>query len=187
MRQSSVLELPGLTLEGQGVESHATRFDLECHLREEGEVLRGVFVYNTDLFEQTTIERLVVNFETLLQSIAANPTEAVASLRLLRAEDERQLLYGWNETWSEFPQGVVHELFAQQVERTPHDTAVVFDDVSLTYEELNRRSNLLASYLQSKGVGCGYGSGRDAGTLGGNAGGSAGRVKGRRRVSAARP
>ena len=184
---SSVLELPGLTLEGQELESHATRFDLECLLREEGEVLRGVFVYNTDLFDHTTIQRMVVNFETLLHSIAANPAEAVASLRLLRAEDERQLLYGWNETYTEFPQEVVHELFARQVERTPHHTAVVFEDVSLTFLELNRRSNLLASSSAKNGRRGGYDRGCDARTLCGNAGGSAGSVKGWRRVSAARP
>ena len=149
----SALELPGLTLERQGGESRTTRFDLECHLWEEEQVLRGVFVYNTDLFDQMTIERLVVNYQTLLQSIVADATVAVASLRLLRAEDERQLLYEWNETSSEEPQGVVHELFAQQVKRTPHQTAVVFDDVSLTFAELDQRSNVVASYLQSKGVG----------------------------------
>ena len=112
-----------------------------------------MFVYNTDLFEQATIERLVMNYETLLQSIATDATAAVASLRLLREEDERQLLYGWNETSTEYPQGVVHELFARQVERTPHQTALVFGDVSLTFEELDQRSNLLANFLQGKGVG----------------------------------
>ena len=77
---SNALELPGLRLEGEGVESRATRFDLECYLWEAGEVLGGVFVYNTDLFEQTTIERLAANYQTLLQSIVADATEAVASL-----------------------------------------------------------------------------------------------------------
>ncbi len=149
---ASALELPGLTLEGQALESRVTRFDLECHLRDDGDVLRGIFVYNTDLFDQTTIERLVANFETLLQSIVANPAEAVASLRLLRAEDERQLLYGWNDTYEEFPAGAVHELFARQVARTPQETAVVFEDVSLTYLELDQRSNRLAAHLQSMGV-----------------------------------
>ena len=148
----TALELPGLRLEGEGVESQATRFDLEFHLWETGQVLSGVFVYNTDLFEQMTIERLAANYKTLLQSIVANPTEAVASLRLLREEDERQLLYGWNETSTEYPQGVVHELFAQQVARTPHQIALVFGDVSLTFEELNQRSNRVASYLRREGV-----------------------------------
>ena len=150
---SSVLELPGLTIEKQELESHVTRVDLECHLWEEGEVLRGGIVYNTDLFDHATIQRMAVNFQTLLQSIAANPTEAVASLRLLRAEDEQQLVYGWNETYTEFPHEVVHELFARQVERTPHHTAVVFEDVSLTFLELNRQSNQLATHLQGMGVG----------------------------------
>ena len=53
----------------------------------------------------------------------------------------------------EYPQGLVHKLFTQQVERTPHAIAVVFDDVSLTFAEVNRRGNLLASYLQGRGVG----------------------------------
>ena len=47
----------------------------------------------------------------------------------------------------------MHELFAQQVERTPHTSAVVFEEVTLTFAELHQRSNLLANYLQSKGVG----------------------------------
>jgi amino acid adenylation domain-containing protein len=83
----------------------------------------------------------------------ANPAAAVASLRLLRAEDERRLLYGWNDTCTEFPRELVHELFARQVERTPNHTAVIFQDVSLTFLELNRRSNLLATHLQGMGVG----------------------------------
>ncbi|HEU4507795.1 MAG TPA: amino acid adenylation domain-containing protein [Pyrinomonadaceae bacterium] len=131
----------------------ATRFDLECHLWDADDVLPGVFIYNTDLFDEATIQRMAVNFETLLRSIVANPSEAVASLRLLRPEDERQLLYGWNDTSTEFPQELVHEMFERQVERTPDHIAVVFEDVSLTYLELNRRSNLLATRLRSMGIG----------------------------------
>jgi aspartate racemase len=147
------LELPGLTLQEQELEMNVTRFDLECHLWEDGELLRGLFIYNTDLFDHTTIQRMVVNFETLLHSIVANPGEGVASLRLLSPDDERQLLYGWNDTSVEVPQLPVHELFERQVERTPHDTAVVFEDVSLTFLELNQRSNRLAARLQRMGVG----------------------------------
>ncbi|HET9394592.1 MAG TPA: condensation domain-containing protein, partial [Nitrospiraceae bacterium] len=149
----NVLELPGLRLEGEGGESRTTRFDLECHVWEEGQVLRGAFVYNTNLFEQPTIERLVVNYQTLLQSIVADPTEAVTSLRLLRVEDERQLLYGWNETATEYAAGMVHELFAAQAAQHPKAVAIVFENRQLTYEELNRRANQLAHHLQALEVG----------------------------------
>jgi non-ribosomal peptide synthetase component F len=76
----SELHLPGLSLGVQEFVTGATRFDLECFLREEGGELRGIFVYNTDLFAQQTIESLLHHFEHLLETVVANPTERVSDL-----------------------------------------------------------------------------------------------------------
>ena len=63
------------------------------------------------------------------------------------------ILYDWNDTDVEYPEDkTIHQLFEEQVERTPDAIAVVFEDQSLTYRQLNQRSNQLAHYLQTLGV-----------------------------------
>ena len=63
------------------------------------------------------------------------------------------MLYEWNDTGDEFPADkCIHELFEEQVDRTPDATAVVFEETSLSYAELNRRANRLAHYLSELGV-----------------------------------
>ena len=74
-------------------------------------------------------------------------------LPLLSEEERRRVLYEWNETGVEYPDNkCIHELFEEQVKKTPKAEAVVFEDASLSYEELNRRANRLAHYLRELGV-----------------------------------
>jgi non-ribosomal peptide synthetase component F len=81
------LELPGLTLSPLKLDLEVTRFDLECHLWERPEGLRGLLIYSTDLFEEETIERMGGHFQTLLAGIAADPDCAIAALPLLTEEE----------------------------------------------------------------------------------------------------
>lgn len=71
----------------------------------------------------------------------------------LSESDENKILYGWNETRVEYPDVRVHELFEQQVARTPDAIAIVFGDRTLTYRELNERANQVAHFLIERGVG----------------------------------
>ncbi|MBD2016421.1 amino acid adenylation domain-containing protein [Microcoleus sp. FACHB-53] len=161
------LELPGLTLSPLTIDFKTTRFDLEFHLWDasggfrslwgeewkHSEGIRGVVVYNTDLFDAATITRMVGHFTTLLEGIVANPQTRVASLPLLLDAERQQLLGEWNDTVADYPQNrCIHQLFEEQVEHNPNAIAVIFDDKSLTYQELNSRSNQLAHYLQKQGV-----------------------------------
>ena len=162
------LELPGLTLSPLTIDFKTTRFDLEFHLWEasEGfrslwgekweysEGIRGVVVYSTNLFDEATITRMLGHFKTLLEGIVANPQTTIADLPLLSPAERYQLLVEWNDTLADYPQDYcIHQLFEEQVERTPDATAVIFEDKQLTYQELNRRSNQLAHHLQKLGVG----------------------------------
>ncbi|MBO1348049.1 MAG: amino acid adenylation domain-containing protein [Hormoscilla sp. GUM202] len=116
--------------------------------------LIGYWEYNCDLFSAATIRRAIGHFQTLLSAIVANPGARVGSLPLLTAAERHQLLVEWNDTQAEYPQDkCVHQLFEQQVERTPDAVAVVFEGEQLTYRELNAQANQLAHYLQSLGVG----------------------------------
>ncbi|MEG4342108.1 amino acid adenylation domain-containing protein [Microcoleus sp. A003_D6] len=108
--------------------------------------------YNTDLFDSQTIERWMKHWQTLLESIIANPEQRVWDLPLLKSAELKQLLVEWNDTQTGYPHHCIHELFEAQVERTPDAVAVMFGDQNLTYRELNTKANQLAHYLQKLGV-----------------------------------
>ena len=130
------------------------RFDLEVNYWEIPGGLEGVWCYNSDLFDATTITRIGEHFQTLLQAIVANQEMRISELPLLSPAQRHQLLVEWNDTQVDYPHDLcIHELFEQQVERNPDAVAVAFEEQQLTYHELNCRANQLAHYLQSLGVG----------------------------------
>ena len=93
-------------------------------------------------------------FKTLLEGIVANPQTRIADLPLLSEAELHQLLVEWNDTQVDYPQAqCIHQLFEEQVERSPTPVAVIFENKQLTYRELNSRSNQLAHHLQKLGVG----------------------------------
>jgi amino acid adenylation domain-containing protein len=79
--------------------------------------------------------------------------QRIANAPALTERERRRILYEWNNTPAEFPDVCVHELFEQQVDRSPDAVAVVFKQRRLTYSELNQRANQVAHYLQKRGVG----------------------------------
>ncbi|BAZ22952.1 amino acid adenylation domain-containing protein [Kalymmatonema gypsitolerans NIES-4073] len=110
--------------------------------------------YDTVRFEEDTIRRMLGHLQTIFSAIADNPVAAVGELPLLSEAELHQLLVEWNETATEYPTDkCIHQLFEQQVERTPQSVAVVFDTKQLTYQQLNQRANQLAHHLQTLGVG----------------------------------
>ena len=109
--------------------------------------------YNTDLFNISTVERIAGNHQTLLESILINPQQAISQLPLLTEIEEYQLLVDWNNTKKEYPlDKCIHQLFEEQVIKTPDAIAVEWEGEKLTYQELNQRANQLANYLQKMGV-----------------------------------
>ena len=116
--------------------------------------------YNTNLFDAETIRRRMAELATLLEGIVADPDRSIATLPLLPVS-EQNILAQWNQTEASYPQDIcIHQLIEAQVDRTPDAIAVVFEDArserlcqrQLTYQELDRRSNQLAHYLQTLGV-----------------------------------
>ena len=147
------LTLPSLTLSSISEDSQTTIFDLSLDLFESSSVLEGVLEYSTDLFEADTIERMVGHFQVLLEAIVAQPEKLISELPLLTEDERQQLLFQWNDNQAEYPVDKgIHQLFEEQVERTPNAVAVVFNDRSLTYQQLNDRANQLARLLQNLGL-----------------------------------
>ncbi|HZR43344.1 MAG TPA: amino acid adenylation domain-containing protein [Ktedonobacteraceae bacterium] len=149
----STLELPDLTVSYLPIEESVARFDIEMHLWETHDGLRGRLIYNTDLFAPATIKRMMTHFENLLQSIVQNPTQRLSALRLLTEAEQKILLQGGNKASATYPvKQPLHVLFEQQVREQPDAVALVFEDKQLTYGELDRRATKLAHYLRQLGV-----------------------------------
>jgi amino acid adenylation domain-containing protein len=147
-------ELPGLSIAPfPGAEATTAKFELTLFAIERPDGLRLVFEYNTDLFEKATIERMGRHLHTLLQGIVADPSKPVAELPIFDDAERTQLLHGWNET-REYPiETCIHQLFEEQVKRVPNNVALVFEGETMSYAELNARSNRVARYLNRRGVG----------------------------------
>ena len=144
----------GWSLTRMDVETNTAKLDLSLALTDRPEGLIGCFEYSTDLFDKSTIVRMVGHWQSLLESIAENPEQYLAELPLLIVSELQQLLVEWNTTQTVYPRDLcIHQLFEAQVERTPDDVAVIYEDTQLTYRELNSKANQLAHYLRQLGVG----------------------------------
>ncbi len=148
----------GWTLRPLILNTGTSNMDLMLSLDERAEGLVGYFEYNSDLFDAATIQRMVGHFQTVLEAVVKNPEQKIWELPLLTAAEKQQLQI-WNDTRADYPLDTcLHELFAQQVERSPDAVAVILDGLegtcpALTYRELNQRANQVARYLKTQGVG----------------------------------
>lgn len=152
---AQTIELPGLSVgKIEDVLEVTAKFDLTLTITGRKGGLSAEWEYNTDLFDEATIVRMAEHWQLLLAAVVADSTQPVGELLLLTERERHQLLVEWNNTQASYPkERSIHQLFAEQVERTPDSIAVTFEEASLTYRELNTRANQLAHYLQTLGVG----------------------------------
>ncbi|HEX9940428.1 MAG TPA: condensation domain-containing protein, partial [Thermoanaerobaculia bacterium] len=149
----AVLDLPGLVLAPAESAGPAAKFDLTLSLAETGGQLLGSLDYATDLFDAATARRLAERFSQLLAEAVAAPDLPLGRLPLLTREERRQL-QEWNDSAAALPQDVcLHDLTADQAERTPEAVAVVFAGRQLTYRQLAQQAGRLARHLRTLGVG----------------------------------
>ena len=146
------LRLGELALETMALDQRVAQFDLSLIMAEVGGGLRACLEYNTDIFDEHTITQIARQFQILIEGIVADPGQQVSSLPLLSDEDRRQLLVEWNDTSRDYPESCIHELFEEQVARTPEQVAAIFGEQRVSYRELNERANQLAHHLRSLGV-----------------------------------
>ena len=132
----------GWKLAHMEVQTPGAEVDLMLDLQESPHGWLARCVYRPDLFEEASIARMAGHWQTLLESIVADPTQPLARLPLLTAGERHQLLVEWTATRREYPdaQGV-HQLFEAQVQRSPTALAAVCDGQQVSYQELNRQAN----------------------------------------------
>jgi amino acid adenylation domain-containing protein len=145
--------IPGVKLSFLDLHSGTAKFDFDLMGVEEGGGLGGIAEYDADLFDPSTVDRLIAMWETLLRGALAAPERPLSDLPLLGEGALHQLLTEWNDTAVDFPRDAcLHDLFEQRAEEAPEAPAVIFTEESLTYRELLDRARELAARLRSLGV-----------------------------------
>ncbi|MEV6443363.1 non-ribosomal peptide synthase/polyketide synthase [Amycolatopsis sp. NPDC051716] len=145
--------LAGLTAGELTLPMTTAGFDLSVEFEEGPDGLRGLLNYNTDLFDAATMRRFAEHLTVLLTAVVADPDRPVDALPLLPAAERDLVVETWNATDRPVPDTTVVELFEAQAARTPHATALVCGDTTLTFAELNARANRAARVLVSRGAG----------------------------------
>ncbi|HEU5229305.1 MAG TPA: amino acid adenylation domain-containing protein [Ktedonobacteraceae bacterium] len=143
-----------VTFEPFESENNAAIHDLYISATETAQGIDCLVRYSTDIFERSTIMRLLEHWQTLMEGIVADPRQRVSAVSMLNEAEYRQIVTEWNDTVVDYPlQSVYQQLFSAQVQRTPQAPAVTYCGKTLSYQELDLLSNRLAHALRERGVG----------------------------------
>lgn len=136
------------------IDSHngTSKFDLTLGLTEMPEGLHGIFEYNTDLFDATTIDRMATHFRQLLEGVVADANRRLSDLPMLGNDEQSQVLSFGEGERVDGPPSCFHRRFETIVAKNPDAVAVAWGKERITYGELNRRANRLARELQARCV-----------------------------------
>ncbi|MDR2406985.1 MAG: condensation domain-containing protein, partial [Bacteroidales bacterium] len=135
------------------IDYNVAKFDLTTFLYDNGDNITGAFNYATSLFSQKTIQSYVNVFKNLLVQISILDLtdckqKKIKDFCFLNTQTYNQIVYEWNRTQRSYLSNrTIHSIFEEQVEKTPDNIAVIYENIRLTYKELNERSNQLAAYL----------------------------------------
>ncbi len=143
--------MDGLQVRSYPIKTQVSKFDITLNLWEsEDGGLSGSVQYNTDLYKSGTIERFIGHYNNLLSSVLLDSRVVIGKINYIGEAERDSLLYGFNTTRCLYPmEKTLPCLFEAQVITHPDALAVVYEGISLTYKELNARSNQLASYLRT--------------------------------------
>jgi amino acid adenylation domain-containing protein/FkbM family methyltransferase len=159
------LEIPGLSIGVLDAHNRSAKFDINVTVLLPSEQRVGMevaredeitllFEYSTDLFERTTVLRMLERYQRILEAAVADPELRLWDLPLLSSADRWQAVVGWNETWTAYPRAsTIQKLFEAQVDEAPEAVAVVGEGATWSYRQLNLLANRLAHHLCNRGVG----------------------------------
>ncbi|WP_422824395.1 non-ribosomal peptide synthase/polyketide synthase [Xenorhabdus bharatensis] len=129
------------------------KFDLSLFLADGKSGITGCLNYAISLFGVNTITRLAASYQRVLSAFVANQQQSLSSIDILSVQERHTLLHDWNQTAAPYPQDkTLPRLFEAQAAQHPEAIAVIFEDQTINYGELNRRANQLAHHLIALGV-----------------------------------
>ena len=151
--EASELSIENLNFKPYEFDIKVSKFDLTLEAIQVNEKMVFTLEYCTKLFKKETIERLADHYKNILECVILNEEVKISEIDMMSEKEKKQVLFDFNATKADYPKDkTLHELFEEQVKKTPDTIAIVFEDKSLTYRELNARANQLARVLRGKGV-----------------------------------
>ncbi|MED1913794.1 non-ribosomal peptide synthase/polyketide synthase [Bacillus thuringiensis] len=134
-------------------EHNVAKFDLTLSAVENVDSIAFSIEYADSLYKRETVERMADHFVQLIRDIINDPQTKLSTIEIITTQEIKQILEEWGDTVTDSPQEkMIHQLFEEQVEKTPDQVAVVFEGSQMTYRELNERANRLARVLRAEGV-----------------------------------
>ena len=146
------MRLGSLNLQKIDVTTGTSKFDLTLSLTETSNGLCALLEYNVGLFDTSTIDHMLGHYHALLESIVCDPDKSIEQMSMMSESEHHQVVVSFNKTATTYPypdDNSIHHMFERQVAATPNVIAVVFDEIRLTYSQLNERANALACHLRS--------------------------------------
>ena len=126
-------------------------FDLELVFHEVGNTISLTLSHNDAIYDEEFVKKFVTHFKNLIESVVENPAQQTKSINYLTAEEKQEVLFDFNATQVDYlKQKTIVDLFEDQVQKTPNQIALLFDEVRLTYAQLNAKANQFAYYLKAK-------------------------------------
>jgi tyrocidine synthetase III len=148
-RKKYITGFEGLELKPFYIQHTISKFDITFNIVEINDVIRIDIEYNTDIFSNERVKKIVNHLISVANIVMDKPKAAINSFNYLPEVEKKQMICEFNDTTSDFPkEKTIVNLFEIQVQKTPEDLAVQYGIKSLTYKELNKRSDQLAYYLQ---------------------------------------
>lgn len=150
---SETVQMGDITADLEIFYNDTAKFDLSVQIFETPAGLRIIIEYNTDIFYDVSISRLLGHYRVLLGGAVQNYQSRLSELPILTVQEFRQIIYEWNDTTADFPkEKCLQQFFEIQVDHTPNACAVIYGQQKISYRELNEKANQLARVLRDKGI-----------------------------------
>ncbi|MGE5343095.1 MAG: amino acid adenylation domain-containing protein [Candidatus Omnitrophota bacterium] len=168
--QNQKAEISGLTLRPYEYKERPSKFDVTLLAVESDDRLHFTFEYSTKLFKPETMERFTVYFKNLIQEIITGDIHrfTLADVEIITKEERNRILDAFNDTAADYPKDkTIHELFEDQVKRTPDSIALIGSSVGahrdapsylyylyshISYRQFNEQADRVAEELREKGI-----------------------------------
>ncbi|MBW1295667.1 non-ribosomal peptide synthetase [Aquimarina litoralis] len=131
-----------------------SKFDLNISFEEIGDTISFSIIYNTDVYEEDMVRRLMLHYKSITQTLLTEPSDEIGKIDFLLEDEKNSILKDTNQKLLSYPKDKsIIDLFEDQVKSKPNNVAIVHEDLSVTYKDLGNRVDRVASYLRNKGVG----------------------------------
>ncbi|HAR84866.1 MAG TPA: hypothetical protein DCR69_03975, partial [Clostridium sp.] len=130
-----------------------SEYDMTFYVYEQNDKININLEYSTKLFNKETIEAILSHFINIANDMVESPTKILSQLNLISENERNKIVGEFNSNKIEYPNNkMLHELFEEQVVKTPNNIVIVYENKKLTYKDLNKKSNQIARLLRSKGI-----------------------------------